>query len=198
MLLLLSLSLAIKMGREAETVARIFISFRWGRVEGGRNIFHRGNAPNKTHRTHVKSLPRRAHCNFHISPPFAHYIIQQVNCHASSNIHYEPVNGSLLHRLNFAKHFPIWRNNRQAFRNDAGTRVDFFFFFLSFLFFEPSNDYSEWTFVIRLQSVIIKSANFRVDSSLESISNVGMKIPFRWKSMMKRDGKKKKKKKKWG
>lgn len=95
------------------------------------------------------------------------------------------------------KHFPIWRNNRQAFRNDAGTRVDFFFF-LSFLFFEPSNDYSEWTFVIRLQSVIIKSANFRVDSSLESISNVGMKIPFRWKSMMKRDGKKKKKKKKWG
>lgn len=185
------------MGREAETVARIFISFRWGRVEGGRNIFHRGNAPNKTHRTHVKSLPRRAHCNLRISPPFAHYIIQQVNCHASSNIHYEPVNGSLLHRLNFAQTFSNLAKQSPSFSQRCGNTRRFFFF-LSFLFFEPSNDYSEWTFVIRLQSVIIKSANFHVDSSLESISNVGMKIPFRWKSMMKRDGKKKRKKKKWG
>lgn len=35
------------------------------------------------------------------------------------------------------KHFPIWRNNRQAFRNDAGTRVDFFFFFFLFFFSNP-------------------------------------------------------------
>lgn len=132
MLLLLSLSLAIKMGREAETVARIFISFRWGRVEGGRNIFHRGNAPNKTHRTHVKSLSRRAHCILRISPPFAHYIIQQVNCHASSNIHYEPVNGSLLHRLNFAQTFSNLAKQSPSFSQRCGNTRRFFFFFLFF------------------------------------------------------------------
>lgn len=125
------------MGREAETVARIFISFRWGRVEGGRNIFHRGNAPNKTHRTHVKSLPRRAHCNLRISPPFAHYIIQQVNCHASSNIHYEPVNGSLLHRLNFAQTFSNLAKQSPSFSQRCGNTRRFFFFFFLFFFSNP-------------------------------------------------------------
>lgn len=35
-------------------------------------------------------------------PRFSHYIGQQVNCRASSNIHHEPVTTSLLRRLHFA------------------------------------------------------------------------------------------------
>lgn len=61
------------------------------------------------------------------------------------------------------KHFPIWRNNREAFRNDE--RVEFFFFFLLF----RTITIPEWTFVIRLQSVTSESANFRVDGSLIDI-----------------------------
>lgn len=80
-------------------------------------IFYRGNTLQWIHRTHKIVASLRS---WRISLPFGHYIIQQVNCHASSNIHYEPVNASLLHRVNFAQTFSNLPKQSPSFSHRCG------------------------------------------------------------------------------
>lgn len=196
----LSLSRAIKNGQRGRNRGANFhfISMK-GRGREGGIFFIVEIRKTKPIETHVKSLPRRAHCNLRISPPFAHYIIQQVNCHASSNIHYEPVNGSLLHRLNFAQTFSnLAKQSAKLFATMRKHASIFFFFFLLFLLFFFSNDY-HYRMNVRYSLTIGKLSNRQISvsiSSLESISNMFRNensVPFR-KSMMKKMKKKERKK----
>ena len=163
----LSLSRAIKNGQRGRNRGANFhfISMK-RRGREGRIFFIVEIRKTKPIEIHVKSLPRRAHCNLRISPPFAHYIIQQVNCHASSNIHYEPVNGSLLHRLNFAQTFSnLAKQSAKLFatmRKHASIFFSFFFFSF-FSFFRTITITPNERSLFAYNRQIIKSANFRVD-----------------------------------
>lgn len=86
-------------------------------------IFYRANTLQWIHRTHKIVASLRS---WRISLPFGHYIIQQVNCHASSNIHYEPVNASLLHRVNFAQTFSNLPKQSPSFSHRCGIRIELF------------------------------------------------------------------------
>ena len=193
----LSLSRAIKNGQRGRNRGANFhfISMK-GRGREGGIFFIVEIRKTKPIETHVKSLPRRAHCNPRISPPFAHYIIQQVNCHASSNIHYEPVNGSLLHRLNFAQTFSnLAKQSAKLFATMRKHASIFFFFFLLFLLFFFSNDY-HYRMNVRYSLTIGKLSNRQISvsiSSLESISNVS---EWKFRSVSKIDDEKNEKKRK--
>lgn len=193
----LSLSRAIKNGQRGRNRGANFhfISMK-GRGREGGIFFIVEIRKTKPIETHVKSLPRRAHCNPRISPPFAHYIIQQVNCHASSNIHYEPVNGSLLHRLNFAQTFSnLAKQSAKLFatmRKHASIFFSFFFFSF-FSFFRTITITPNERSLFAYNRQIIKSANFRVDKFARiDIECFGMKIPFRFENRWWKKWKKKK------
>lgn len=185
------------MGREAETVARIFISFRW-RGEGEREGFfsswkYAKQNPSKPTWNHCHGA-RIATSAFRLPLPII----------LSNKLIVMPVQIFIMNQLTgrfsigsiSRKHFPIWRNNRRSFSQRCGNTRRFFFlfsFFPSFLFFErlplPRMN-------VRYSLTIGKLSNRQISvsiSSLESISNVS---EWKFRSVSKIDDEKNEKKRK--
>lgn len=186
------------MGREAETVARIFISFRWRRKREREGFFsswkYAKQNPSKPTWNHCHGA-RIATSAFRLPLPII----------LSNKLIVMPVQIFIMNQLTgrfsigsiSRKHFPIWRNNRRSFSQRCGNTRRFFFSFFFFSFFSffrtitiTPNERSLFAY----NRQIIKSANFRVDKfariDIEHVSE------WKFRSVSKIDDEKNEKKRK--